>query len=138
LILGKMTFYFTYTPKIHLLIRLLARNTSNGYLIEEGSKTSYVERSSKLGKRFGRLKTSLGFGHEHVFHSLRRTFISQLETNCVDERIAADIVGHVIGTMTYGVYGSGTPIEQRFSVVNDIRYKKLEHLIRAKNSLSNN
>lgn len=116
---------------IHVIIGALKfRKQTNDFLILDGSATSDGERSSKFGKRFGRLKSKLGFGSEHVFHSIRRTFVDQLLANNVDERIAADIVGHEISTMTYGLYGSGTPIDQRFAVVDGISYPKLEKLMK--------
>jgi len=40
----------------------------------------YSERSQPLGKRFGRLKTDLGFDHRYVFHSIRKTAAHMFET----------------------------------------------------------
>ena len=36
------------------------------------------ERSAAVGKRFGRLKAEMGFGPEHVFHSIRKTAATML------------------------------------------------------------
>ena len=47
-----------------------------------------------IGKRVGRLKKRLGFGATKVFHSIRKTVITQLEQAGVPESVTADIVGH--------------------------------------------
>jgi integrase len=66
-----------------------------------------------VGKRFGRLKTSLGHGKLKVFHSIRKTATTIFEQAGVPEGITADIVGHEKATITYGLYSGGTSIEQR-------------------------
>ena len=116
-------------PRIQALMLHLIEASGNDYLIEDGSTTVNGERSSKLSKRFGRLKNQLGFGKEHVFHSLRRTFINQLAANNTPEKQAADLVGHDIDTMTYGVYGSDTAVAQLFEYVDAVSYPELEKLI---------
>ena len=112
--------------KLEPVIQDLIESSESEYLIPSTSKMKYSERSSALSKKFGRLKTSLGFDRSVVFHSLRRTFISQFESIGADERVIADIVGHEKGTMTYGVYGSGTPLEERFSIIDQLNYPGLE------------
>lgn len=67
----------------------------------------------EVGKRFGRLKTKLGFGSLHVFHSIRKTATTVFEQAGVTEGITADILGHEKQTMTYGLYSGGTSIKQR-------------------------
>jgi integrase len=66
-----------------------------------------------VGKKFGRLKTKLGYGPLHVFHSIRKTCTTHFEQAEVPEGITADIVGHKKQTMTYGLYSGGTSVEQR-------------------------
>lgn len=108
-------------------IRELCKDKSpNDYLFEEGSNTATGERSSKMGKKFGRLKTELGFGPDKVFHSLRRNFIFNLENQGVPEAFVSDIVGHKKQTMTYGTYGSGTALDVRFRVVDNVTYSQLQ------------
>jgi hypothetical protein len=89
-----------------LLVRLVT-DSKDGYLIPSSSDNQYHERSAAIGKRFGRLKTSLGFGPEHVFHSIRKTVATLLEDAQCPEGIAADIIGHDKPTMTYGLYSGG-------------------------------
>ena len=71
------------------------------------------EAGQAVGKRFGRLKTSLGHGKLKVFHSIRKTATTIFEQAGVPEGITADIVGHEKATITYGLYSGGTSIEQR-------------------------
>ena len=66
-------------------------------------RNQFYERSAAIGKRFDRLKTRLGFGPEHVFHSIRKTVATLLEDAQCPEGIAADIIGHDKPTMTYSV-----------------------------------
>lgn len=71
-----------------------------------------------VGKRFGRLKRSLGFGDDLVFHSIRKTFATICEQQGVNEGIAADILGHEKQTMTYGLYSGGSSVTQKKSVID--------------------
>lgn len=71
-----------------------------------------------LGKKFGRIKTKLGYGSLHVFHSIRKTATTHFEQAQVPEGITADIVGHKKQTLTYGLYSGGTSVEQRKEAVD--------------------
>lgn len=65
----------------------------------------YDHRGDVLGKRFGRLKKSMGFvDGAQVFHSIRKTLITLMENAGVSEGVAADIVGHEKLTIMYGLY----------------------------------
>ena len=114
---------------VHLrLNKILQRKT--GYLIEVGKVgNKYNERSSAIGKRFGRLKASAGFASDKVFHSIRKSFVDKLRSCNVPEQFAADIVGHEITTITYGLYGSQTPVEELFKYVDAVSYSELEILL---------
>lgn len=68
----------------------------------------YGRRSGAIGTRFGRLKTKLGFGPKHDFHSIRKTVGTQLENAGVPENVAADLLGHEKPRITYGIYSGGT------------------------------
>lgn len=105
----------------------------SGYLIDVGKvNNKYGERSSAIGKKFGRLKGSLGFERGKVFHSLRMTFINKLKNAGTPEIAAADIVGHEVNTMTYGVYATETPVELLFKYVDLVSYPELERAISIK------
>jgi integrase len=95
------------------LLQRRASESKDGYLIEGSDKNRYGLRSDPLSKRFGRLKTDLGFEPTHVFHSIRKTFITLLEQEDVPENVTADIVGHEKKTMSYGLYSGGTSLRQK-------------------------
>jgi integrase len=90
--------------------RLKTAHLNEGYLFPSTAKNKYEERSSAYSKAFGRLKTSLHFGPQHVFHSLRKTMARMFDDAGVSESIAADILGHKKLSMTYGVYAGVTSI----------------------------
>ena len=104
------------------LVDRLAADSKDGYLVFSKSKNQYDEKSTGLSRRFGRLKSSLGYGPELVFHSLRKTVTTKLEQAGVSEGIAADIVGHEKQTITYGLYSGGTSMAQKMEAINNITY----------------
>ena len=77
---------------------------------------------SSVGKRFGRLKTDLGFGKQHVFHSIRKTVVTILENTGVPENVVADIVSHEKTTMTYGLYSGGLSLVVKHEGLNKLAY----------------
>ena len=85
----------------------LVDQSKDGYVLSRQTVNKYGDRSNGIGKRFGKLKTSLGFGPQLVFHSIRKTVVTILENAGVPENVVADIVGHEITTMTYGLYSGG-------------------------------
>ena len=76
-----------------------------------------------VGKRFGRLKTKMGYGKLHVFHSIRKTAATVFEQAGVPEGVTADIIGHEKQTMTYGLYSGGTSVTQRQEAI--VEFEKL-------------
>jgi integrase len=109
-------------PAITVLVDRLAADSKDGYLVFSKSKNQYEERSTGLSRRFGRLKSSLGYGPELVFHSLRKTVTTKLEQAGVSEGIAADILGHEKQTITYGLYSGGTSMAQKTDAISNITY----------------
>lgn len=92
-----------------LVERLRSSPEAGGYLLP-GRPNPHGERSAAVGKRFGRMRTRAGFGHQHVFHSIRRTVASMLFTMGVKEAKAAQILGHEYTRMTYGVYADALAV----------------------------
>ena len=89
------------------------QQTSNGkYLLSGLSFNKYGDRSNAIGKRFGRLKTELGYGPDHVFHSLRRAFSTQLENAGVERTTVARLMGHELGDQTFGGHSDGLHFEK--------------------------
>lgn len=114
---------------VHPILNKMLQSKTD-YLIDVGKVgNKYNERSSAIGKRFGRLKTSAGYGADKVFHSIRKSFVDKLRSTNVPEQFAADIVGHEITTITYGLYGSQTPVEELFKYVDAVEYLELEQLL---------
>jgi integrase len=113
-------------PMHPVLIELLSTfpfDESDEYVIAGFDIDKRGERGKALGKRFGRLKTSLGFhGRTKCFHSIRKTFTTLMEQADVSEGVTADIVGHEKQTMTYGLYSGGTSMKQKRDAINRIKY----------------
>lgn len=103
-------------------IEQLCKASTDTYLIQSSSDNKYEKRSEGPGKRFGRLKTALGFGKQHVFHSIRKTVTTTLEHAGITESVAADVLGHDKPTMTYGLYSSGSSWGQRKAAIAALNY----------------
>ena len=75
-----------------------------------------------IGKRFSRLKSALGYDDRFVFHSLRHSFATWLQTTGTSEHTAASILGHSTTgfSMSFGLYSSGASIEQKREAVNAV------------------
>lgn len=89
----------------------MCATSRDGYVLSGLTFNKYNDRSNAIGKRFGRLKTKLGFDKAYVYHSLRRTVTTQLDAAGIPEAVSARIVGHDLKTMTYGLYSGGAPFE---------------------------
>lgn len=109
-------------PKLKATVKRLIDDSTDGFLLSGLSKNKYEDRSGALGKRFGRLKTDLGFGPRRVFHSIRRTVSTMLENAGVSENISADILGHEKPTITYGLYSGGTSMKLRSAAIKKLQY----------------
>lgn len=104
------------------VIDRLRATSKDGYLLSGLTFNKYGDRSNAIGKRFGRLKNELGFSRHYVFHSLRKTFITQLENAGVPENVTADIVGHDKPRITYGGYSGGNSLAVKAAAVAKIGY----------------
>ena len=112
--------------KLQTTINRLISTSTNSYLFSRLSANKYGDRSNAIGKRFGHLKTNLGHGSQFVFHSIRKTFTTELERAGIAENIAADIVGHEKQTMTYGLYSGGASIEQKREAVEKLSFNFMQ------------
>jgi integrase len=109
-------------PQLVGTILRLVKDSKDGYVLSGLTTNKYGDRSNAVGKRFGRLKTELGFGEEHVFHSIRKTVATLLENAGVPENVSADILGHDKPTMTYGLYSGGSTLEVKRKALEKIGY----------------
>lgn len=101
----------------------LIEGSKDGYVLSGlSAKTKYKRPSDAIGKRFGKLKTKMGFGKQHVFHSIRKTAVTILENAGVPENVVADIVGHEKTTMTYGLYSGGLSLAVKHEALDKLAY----------------
>ena len=105
------------------LMQRLRAESEDGYLLSGLTFNMYGDRSNAIGKRFGRLKTAMGHGKRHVFHSLRKTLVTMLEDAGVSENLAADIVGHEKPRITYGLYSGGASLATKAEAIELVRYE---------------
>ena len=106
-------------PNLELQIdrMIKAVGAESGFLFKLGANNQYAERSPAISKRFGRLKKQMGFGSKLVFHSIRKTAATMFDRAGVSEKVAADILGHKISTMTYGLYASGSSASDKLKAM---------------------
>lgn len=108
--------------ELKALVKSLKDASTDGYLLSGLTFNKFGDRSNAIGKRFGRLKESLGFDASHTFHSFRATVITQLENADVSENLAADIVGHEKPRITYGLYSGGASMAVKREAVERLQY----------------
>ena len=109
---------------IQQLILLLKNSTKGEYLISGLSFNKYGDRSDAIGKRFGRLKQTLGYGPDYVFHSLRRSFSTQLENAGVERTTVSRLMGHELGDQTFGGYSDGLHFEKLQSAIAKLNFNE--------------
>lgn len=100
----------------------LINESKDGYVLSGLTVNKYGDRSNAVGKRFGNLKTGLGFGSQFVYHSIRKTVVTILENAGVPENYVADIVGHEKTTMTYGLYSGGVSLAVKRDALAKLAY----------------
>lgn len=107
-------------PALTHLVQRLMTDSQDGYLVPSDSKNKYGNRSDLHSKAFGRLKKSQGFGPRHVFHSIRKTAITQLVRAEVSGPLIAELVGHETGTVTFDIYSQGASAVQKLTAISKI------------------
>lgn len=112
-------------PIHHAIKPLVAELRANGgkYLLPDLVINKEGKRSPAMSKQFGKVKTSLGYDKRYVFHSLRKTFATELERAEVPEGVAADILGHNKPTMSYGLYSGGSSMAQKRKAIAQLGYE---------------
>lgn len=113
-------------PEVVPLVRELLSSSRDGYLISGLTKASAGERSSAIGKRFGRMKTKAGFPDTKVFHSFRNMVITMLDNAGVLPNTIADIVGHDKHHMTIRTYSGGSSYETKLEAIKLLKYPEPE------------
>lgn len=113
-------------PAITAVVKRLMDDSKDDYLVVTNSRSKYGIRSDPMVKAFGRLKSSLGFGPDRVFHSIRKTVITQLVRASVQGTLIAELVGHETGQITFDVYSQGASTDQKFEAISKL--KVLQHV----------
>ncbi|MBZ9666733.1 site-specific integrase [Pseudomonas sp. LMG 31766] len=117
--------------KLQPVVDRLVKNSEDGYLIKSTSGNKYGNRSDALSKQFGRLKTDAGYNSQFVFHSFRKTVITQLQRSDVPGVLIAAIVGHETGTITFDVYSAGPSPKQKRDAISRLKYPIKQEVYKA-------
>lgn len=105
------------------VVARLKAESKDGYLLPSTANNKYGVRSDAISKRFGRLKTRLGYSKQHVLHSFRKTLLTLLHEANVPENHAAAIVGHDLNTMSYGLYAAPLSFSKKAEVLACVSYR---------------
>jgi integrase len=108
------------------IVAKLKEQSKDGYLLSGLTFNKYGDRSNAIGKRFGKMKTKMGFGPAHVFHSIRKTVVTLLENAGVSEGVTADIVGHDKQSITYGLYSGGADFKTKAAAIAKLGFDAQE------------
>lgn len=110
--------------KLKPLVKKLLKESTNEYLISDLTFNKWDDRSNAVGKRFGHLKTSLGFPKKtKVFHTIRNCVITQLMATA-PRHIVKDLVGHEKGDQTEA-YTAQTDMKTLKKTVELIKYPNI-------------
>ncbi|MBD9631412.1 site-specific integrase [Pseudomonas sp. PDM19] len=72
-------------------------------------------------KWFGRYRNKLGVSDpKKTFHSFRHTFVDDLREAGVQDSIIKQLLGHTDDSVTFGIYGSRTPIREMTRAIRKI------------------
>lgn len=112
-------------PELRTLLTGLRGDRTTGWLLPGLVANKYGDRSCTIPPAFSRLKRTLGFGPDKVFHSLRKTVATALENLGAPENVAADILGHEKKTMTYGLYSGGSGVVLMARYLYQITYAEV-------------
>lgn len=109
-------------PMLRPLLEHLVSTSLDGFVLSGLKPDVFGDRAANVGKRFGKLKTKLGFGPTKVFHSIRKTVVTLFEIAGIPENVSADIVGHEKPTMTYGHYSGGVNLAVKAEAMSHLSY----------------
>jgi len=107
-------------PALKPVVARLMQDSTDDYLIPVFTQNQYGKRSHAISKAFGRLRTSLGFGPQYVFHSIRNTVVTYLARADVSGPLIAELVGHETGTVTFDVYARGASAAQKLEAISKL------------------
>ena len=93
------------------------------YLFKGNDKQKHDLRLSGISQRFTKLKRSEGYSDLHVFHSIRKTMITQLQQTGVTPLTVANLVGHETGMITFDTYSAGASWAQLQDAINNLKFE---------------
>jgi integrase len=109
--------------KLKKIIEELVDLSDDDYLISGENISTHGKRQNRLGKHFTNLKRSLGFtSRNKCFHSIRKTFVTQLQNANVNESWIANIVGHKWKSETFGTYSGGISIDNMRKTIEKVKF----------------
>ncbi len=78
--------------------------------------------SARFINRFGKVLDDLGFmpSQRPTLHSLRHTFIDELQQSGIAENLVADLVGHTKSNLTFDRYGKRINLTSLYSAVKSL------------------
>lgn len=100
---GLVSLYLPETKKAHRP-RLIPCHEVISSDVMEWQKVSL--KAQPLSKRFGKLKTPLGYGPEKVFHGFRHSVANKLDNAGVYRRNIRRLLGHKLDDITFDTYSS--------------------------------
>ena len=115
------------TVPIHAALRAtmvrLCTDSADDYVLSGLPANQYGERRGAIGQRFGTLKAALGFRDDvHVFHSLRKTAITEMMRAGIRTETVRDIVGHEQRGVTARDYYGGATLEMKVEAIATLVY----------------
>lgn len=109
-------------PELRSVLKKRIGNRSKGFVLSSLESNKYGKRGDAVGRRFGRLRTALGFNDQYVFHCIRNTTVAMLINAGVPDIISQAIHGHKNTSMT-GAYGQkGVSLEVKAKAIRKLRY----------------
>lgn len=83
---------------------------------------TYKDWSKTFVSRFSKILDDLGFmpSYRPTLHSLRHTFIDELQQSGIAENLVADLVGHTKLTLTFDRYGKRLNLTSLYSAVKSL------------------
>ena len=88
----------------------------------------YTTKRIKVGEVIGRWFNKIYLKNIELkdggktFHSFRHTFVDALKALGIPEHEVAQLIGHKHGSITFGTYGSATPIKALYGVVERLNF----------------
>lgn len=123
-------------PQLQPLVAFLKRVSNDDYLISGLSqRNQQMQRSKGMINKFSRIKTELGFGAEYGFHSFRSTLAHEMENAGVNEIHAARILGHLVKSITYGLYSGKTEFEVLYTALGLVDFDIMIHEFEAESRI---